>query len=181
MTHNEGFERLVSDWLHDRADWTAPSYLDEVLAQTRRIRQRPSWSGLDRWLPGGWAPPHIAAPRIGRLVVILALLLALAAAALLVGSRPKLPPPFGLAGNGVILFGAGDGDLYALDVASGDSVPVVTGVPEDETPDFSHDGSRFAAGAPGFRRARRGGGGAVAAARAEAPRRRRLGRAAERR
>lgn len=143
MMRNDGFEQVVADWLHERADWTAPSYLDEVLVQTRRTRQRPWWSGLDRWLPGGWAAPEIPGLRIGRLVVVLALVAALVATAVYVGSRPRRPPPFGPAGNGVILYGAGDGDLYTLDIVTGATIPIVTGGPDDETPEFSHDGSRF--------------------------------------
>ena len=62
---------------------------------------------------------------------------------LLVGSARRLPQPFGEAGNGIIVFGAGDGDIYALDVATGVSTPIVADGPADETPEFSHDGSRF--------------------------------------
>ncbi|MEO5704980.1 MAG: hypothetical protein ABIR64_08345 [Candidatus Limnocylindrales bacterium] len=143
MTHDDAFDRTVSAWLHEQADWTSPGYLDEILMRTRRARQRPSWSGVDRWLPTGWAFRLVPAARTGWLLLVLAVVAALATAALLAGSRAKLPPPFGEAGNGVVLYGAGNGDLYALDVETGKSTPFVAGAPADETPEFSHDGSKF--------------------------------------
>ena len=33
MMRNDGFELMVADWLHERADWTEPAYLDEVLSK----------------------------------------------------------------------------------------------------------------------------------------------------
>lgn len=143
MSRVDPFERTVSEWLHEQADWTAAGYLDEVLDQAAKARQRPWWGSIGRWLPVVWAAPLDPWRRTGRLLVVLALLAALAAAALLAGSRSKLPPPLGEADNGVVVYGASDGDIYTFDIDSGKSSPLVAGGHADETPDFSHDGSRF--------------------------------------
>ena len=38
MTLNDGFDRIVSDWLDEQAGRGVPGYLDEVLARTTRTR-----------------------------------------------------------------------------------------------------------------------------------------------
>ena len=93
-----------------------PTYRDHVLQQTARTRQRPAWSILGRWLPMvDIARQPVLAPRlpwraIGLGLVLLALLVALVAA-LVVGGRPSLPAPFGLARNGLVAYASG-GDIY---------------------------------------------------------------------
>ena len=82
-------------------------------------------------------------PRVAWLLVVFALVVALTAVVLVVGSRPRLADPFGLAGNGVVANGAADGDIYLFDPASGTSRPLITGPTKDETPSFSLDGSKF--------------------------------------
>jgi hypothetical protein len=77
--------------------------------------------------------------------MVLGLILALATAALVfVGSRPSLPAPFGLAGNGVVAYGDADGDLLVWDPVAGASRLLVGGPTRDETPWFSRDGSKIA-------------------------------------
>jgi len=84
MTLNDGFDRTVSEWLDEQAGRGAPGYLDEVLVRTTRIRQRPAWSSLERWLPVAITFRARLAP-MPRPLWFLALLAALAlAAALLV-------------------------------------------------------------------------------------------------
>jgi Tol biopolymer transport system component len=82
------------------------------------------------------------------LVIIAGLLLAFGAVALTIGSRlPKpLPAPFGVAANGAILYGAGDGDIYALDTATNVTRSLVMGPPIDTNPAFSPDGTKFVFG-----------------------------------
>ena len=64
------------------------------------------------------------------------------------GSRQtKVPAPFGLAGNGLIVY-ALDGDIFTLDPATGLTAPLVSGPEHDLDPVFSADGTRVA-----FRRA----------------------------
>jgi dipeptidyl aminopeptidase/acylaminoacyl peptidase len=77
------------------------------------------------------------------LFAILALLLA-AVVAVAVGSRQqRLPAPFGPAANGLIAYGAADGDIYALNPLTGNHQRLVAGPAMDETPNFSPDGSKF--------------------------------------
>ncbi len=84
-----------------------------------------------------------APPRMGRALVIAFILVALLAAALVaIGSRPRVPAPFGPAANGAIVFSNG-GDLYVSDGAAGPKL-LVGGSTVDEGPLFSNDGTRIA-------------------------------------
>lgn len=85
--------------------------------------------------------PHVPWRTIGA-VVLIALLLA--AALLYVGSRPaRVPPPFGPARNGGVVFAAG-GDIFIGDPVSGTSRPIVTAPEMDGNPLFSRDGTNVA-------------------------------------
>jgi Tol biopolymer transport system component len=143
MTHNDGFDRTISEWLDDQAGQGSPGYLAEILARTTRTRQRPAWSSLERWLPVRAPMKIMLLPRIAWLLIVAGLIIGLATVAILVGSRPRLPGPFGLAGNGTLAYGAQDGDIYVLDSATGRSQPLVADPAKDETPSFSRDGSTF--------------------------------------
>jgi len=107
MTASTRLERDLSDWLSETAMPQTPDYVDDILAKTSRIHQRPRWSFVGRWLPIGNLSR--IAPVSGRtvlrgvaLVVLLGLILAAIAA--FVGSRRSVPPPFGLAGNGLLAY-----------------------------------------------------------------------------
>jgi Tol biopolymer transport system component len=146
MTLNDGFGRTVSDWLDEQAGRGAPGYLDEVLSRTTRTRQRPWWSSLERWLPMDttFRTRVASVPQPGRVALVAALLIALAGLVIfVVGSHStRVPPPFGLARNG-ILMSSRDGDIYAVDPASGKQMPVITGSPFDFGATFSRDGTKF--------------------------------------
>jgi dipeptidyl aminopeptidase/acylaminoacyl peptidase len=147
MTQHDGFDRTVATWLDGEAGQGSPDYLDDVLVRTARIRQRPAWSSLERWLPmqatARFAP---AVPRVGGLVVVVALVLALIAVALFAGvGRTPLPAPFGPARNGDFAFSA-DGDIFRFDPVAGTRTALVTGAPWDFGTTFSRDGTRFAFG-----------------------------------
>ena len=144
MNSNDDFGRSVSAWLHDDAEHHVPDHLAAVLRRTGTERQRPAWSSLERWLPVQLTARFAPAPRLAWMLVVLALVLALAATALLVGSRtPPLPPPFGMNGRTVI-YGATGGDLVALDTATNQSRPVITGSAFDSDPVVSPDGTMVA-------------------------------------
>lgn len=91
------------------------------------------------------------APRVPWRTVAIALLvvaLVLATAILVAGSRQaKVPPPFGLANNGLVAY-ASDGDIHVLDPSTGASSALTTGPTIDTEPVFSPDGTHVA-----FRRA----------------------------
>ncbi len=127
MTLNDGFERTVSDWLEEDAGRGAPGYLDEVLARTTRTRQRPAWSSLERWLPVQTTLRLVPVPRLAWLLVIVGLIAALGAAVLLVGSRSRLPAPFGPAANGSIVYGTESGDILAYDPVTGTTSSIIAG------------------------------------------------------
>jgi Tol biopolymer transport system component len=92
------------------------------------------------------ARPAFARPvpwrAIGVAIVLIALLVA--ALALVAGSRQtKVPPPFGPARNGLIVYPTG-GDIYALDPLTGLKMALVIGRASDLDALFSPDGTKFA-------------------------------------
>jgi hypothetical protein len=144
MTLNDGFDRTIGDWLHEEAEWTTPDYLDEIVAETARTRQRPAWSSLERWLPVAPTLRIRVAPDPGRLL-LLAMLGALIVSAVflaLVGSgRPHLPV-FGAQANGHIAFV--DGNNLRLAAADGTGATSVLALPKGATAlRFSPDGTHL--------------------------------------
>lgn len=74
-------------------------------------------------------------------LVIVALLAA--AAFVYIGSRSRVPPPFGVARNGSIAYAAA-GDIFTGDPLSGTVTRVVAGDEVDRRPLFSRDGTQIA-------------------------------------
>jgi Tol biopolymer transport system component len=148
MTADDRFGGSVSEWLHDRAGDGAPDYLDVVLGRTAATRQRPGWTLVAWWLPVSVTAPTSprSLPRLGRLVLVGLLILALAVAAIVaVGSRERrLPPPFGLARNGIVVTAIG-GQLYTVDPVSGTTTALAAKSPDgtDFGPMFSRDGTKL--------------------------------------
>ena len=147
MTTNDVFGRNISTWLHEDAEHHVPDHLAEVLQRTAATRQRPAWSSLERWLPMDTTlrPRLVMLPRASRLVLVAALVIALAVLAVIaVGSRQsRLPEPFGLARNGMIVTSR-DGDLFLLDQSTTESRLIAGGEEGfDFSPIFSRDGTRM--------------------------------------
>ena len=151
MTAFDRIERRLPEILDDLGAPNTPDYFDDMLRMTARTRQRPAWSAPERWLPMGViARPLPFRPVPWRLFAIAAAILILAAAALLyVGSARRLPPPFGPARNGVIVYGTADYDIASLDPASGRVTTILALPTQEQFPAFSLDGTRliFARGA----------------------------------
>ena len=144
MTARSDFNGVISEWLDEQAGRGAPDYLDDVLSRTTRTRQRPAWSSLERWLPVQTTLRLAPVPRLAWLLVVVALIAALGVAVLAVGTRHRqLPPPFGLARNGAVLYGGSDGDIHKLDPATGATSTLVAGASGDSVPWLSPDGTRF--------------------------------------
>jgi Tol biopolymer transport system component len=81
-----------------------------------------------------------------RLLLIAAvglLALALAASVAFIASRPRLPPPYGLASNGSIVVGVGK-ELWLMDADGGRSHRLDIGLGTAIGPVFSPDGTKFA-------------------------------------
>ena len=85
--------------------------------------------------------PRLPWRTIGLGLALLALLVGLIAA-LIVGARPRLPAPFGLARNGLVAYASG-GDIFTVDAGTGKSTAIVKG-PGDTDPRWSRDGTRLA-------------------------------------
>lgn len=146
MTLNDGFDRTVSDWLADQAGHGSPGYLDEILVRTTRIRQRPAWSSLERWLPVDLTaqPRFLARPTLGKVLLVGAVLLALIGIAIVaVGSRvQRVPAPFGLAANGQINYWA-DGDILVADADGRNPHTLISGPSDDFASGYTRDGTQL--------------------------------------
>src|SRR5688572_11522200 len=141
---NESMDRALADWLREGPEHGTPESLERVLAATRRTPQRPGWTFPERWLPMQLTMARTASLRpIFYLALVGLLIAALAAAALFVGSRQRLPEPFGLARNGAVVFEQ-DGDLLTADGLDGPARTLVAGPERDFSPVFSRQGDRLA-------------------------------------
>jgi Tol biopolymer transport system component len=148
MTTADHLERDLADWFRDTAAPALPYYTDDIVRQATRVRQPRRWPFLERLLPMTETvlqPVRLSSPVPWRSIALLALLaLALVAGvALMAGTRPAPPSPFGLANNGLVAY-AEAGDIFTVDPATGDRRQITTGLDEDMSPRWSPDGSRIA-------------------------------------
>jgi len=143
--NQDDLDRLMHQWMDDEAAVHEPVDLaDRVLAVSRRSRQLPAWLAFDRWIQMQLTMRRATAPRLAPLLLLVGLLIAALLAALVyVGSRPKVPPPFGIADNGRIAF-LSDNQIYSIE-PDGTGLLELTNDPFGAaTPVFSHDGTRIA-------------------------------------
>jgi Tol biopolymer transport system component len=148
MNGTDRLERELTAWFGDAAAPRVPDYTADIVRSTATMRQRPRWSFPTRWLPAALVP---RLPRLGvrpvpwRTIALLALLGLLLAATLTLylGSRPRLPDPFGLAENGLVTY-AEDGDIWTVDPLTGERLAIVPGPATDLAPRWSRDGTRVA-------------------------------------
>jgi dipeptidyl aminopeptidase/acylaminoacyl peptidase len=153
MNQLDRLERDLTVWFSETAAPRTPPYLDDILRQTARIRQRPRWTFLERLLPMTTMTSFRAmTPRVPwRMVGVLALLLvALLLGVLLVGSRQqRLPAPFGRAEPGLVAYSA-EGDIFVADPTTKQLRPIVAGPETDRDPQWSRDGTRIVFGRGGL-------------------------------
>ena len=146
MTTDERFDRTLAAWLEEDARTRVPAHLVDVLVQTAATPQRRWWSSAERWLPMDLVTHAVptSTTRVGRLLILGLVVLALASAAvLIVGARQRrVPPPFGPARNGSIAYWSG-GDIYLANPDGTSPRAIVSGPTNDVGPWFSHDGTRF--------------------------------------
>lgn len=148
MTTRDDFDRHLAAWFEASAPSSEPEpMLGQVLARTARTRRRPAWRIPERWIPMSAITTRSA--RVSqvpwRTVGLLALLVVvLVGGALLIAGarRQALPPPFGVAGDGKILYSF-DGDIFVRDSPTGAKTPLIAGPTVDQTPGLSYDGSKF--------------------------------------
>jgi dipeptidyl aminopeptidase/acylaminoacyl peptidase len=148
MTAFDQFDAVdlrVAGALEDLAAASRPDYIDDVLKVTAGRRQRPRWTFLERLLPMDTTMQRPIGPRslpVRPLVILLLLLIVAAAAAVYVGSRSRVPAPFGPAANGQVLYIA-DGDIYVRDNPAGEG-RLLVGLPGDQfEPTWSPTGEWF--------------------------------------
>lgn len=147
MTPIDRFERRLPAGLADLAAPYKPDYLIDILGRTAATRQRPAWASIERWLPVQLTTTRAATARMPwRQLGVLAMLAIIVAATVVVyaGSQQRrLPPAYGPAANGSILY-ALDGDIYTADPQTGQSKAIITGPEADVAPVFSLDGTHIA-------------------------------------
>jgi Tol biopolymer transport system component len=153
MTARDDFDRTLGAWLTAQAPVREPEHLlDHVLARTARTRRRPGWRIPERWTfmtALTQAIPRSPVPWRTLGLVALLILGLVAAALLAIGSQyRRLPPPFGVAGNGSLIY-ALDGQIVSRAGPSSPVVPVVTGSAPVDGPVIAPDGSKFVFGRHG--------------------------------
>jgi hypothetical protein len=135
-------ERQLPQILTELATPSVPDYFDDILGQTARVAQRPGWTFPERWLTVDFPVQRPALlPQVPwRTIAIIALLAALAAAIIAVGSRQRLPAPFGPASNGSLIYER-DGDIYIADADATHESLLIGGDSHDFSPIWSRDGT----------------------------------------
>ena len=144
MSAARTIETRLPEVLEELSNPRTPAYYDDILGQVARTRQRPGWTFIERWLPMTAISEQVAtAPRVPiRLALALALLLvALAVSIVLIAGsqRSAVPAPFGLAGNGLIVFTDSTGAINVGTLADGTSRIIAPGSGHSR-PVFSPDG-----------------------------------------
>ena len=114
-----------------------PDYFDDALEDALARRQRARWAFPERWLPMQVSVQRVGAPvwippRRFVLLASIALLVAALAVVGLSASR-RLPPAFGVARNGDLVYAAG-GDLYVRTSELADPAQIVGGASSDAAP-----------------------------------------------
>jgi dipeptidyl aminopeptidase/acylaminoacyl peptidase len=145
MDRARRLEHSLPGLFEELADARTPDYLEAAIEGASSRPRRPSWTFPTRWLPMEITTTRVPASRVPwRQLGVLALIAILLAAmlAVYIGShQQRLPPPFGVAGNGLVAY-AQKGDIFTVDPVTGVSTPIVTGKPYDSDPRFSRDGTR---------------------------------------
>ena len=156
MKQRDDLDRMLLTWLDDPYSPPAPHYLGQVLERTRRTRQRPAWTYPERWIPMAdkVLQPTTAPPlRMARLLLIALLVLALAGAIAIVGSRLITPTPVIPQGGAAVLAfssfvgnssGPTGGDIYIVRADGTDLRRLTTGAGIRSDPLWSPDGTRIA-------------------------------------
>jgi len=153
MNTERDLQRQVTSVFADAAPTGYPDeLLGRVLSTTSRARPRPTWLAYIKEPPMRYpARVAVGSPTL-RLAAILALTLVLilaAAGAVVAGASllpgQPLPPPFGPARNGSLMYAKG-GDIYLADADGTNSRAIITGDAVDGPAWFSHDGRTIAFG-----------------------------------
>ena len=145
MSAVDRFDQRFTGLLEDLGAASYPDYFDDALEVAMHRRSAPRGRSPKGGFP--WACSlndarcSLGSWRIVGLVAVLALLAAALVVAL--GSQRRVPPPFGIAANGVVAV-AHDGDIYVRDTVDGIERLIVGGDRRDGAPLFLRDGTRLA-------------------------------------
>jgi len=144
VTAPRDFDRLLTAWFVADAPVRARSGLaDEAIAQIGRTGRRGAWRLPERWLSVQATLRLAPGRRPAILLAALFVLLALVAGLIVVGSRPHVPAPFGVAKPGMIVFS--DGQQVRVSNVDGSHETLLTLPGDIETnPIWSRDGTRLA-------------------------------------
>ncbi len=145
MTTPMRFEHDLPRLLDELYVSGAPDYRDDLVRRIAATRQRSAWTFPERWLPMDVATQAVPTPRLPwRQLGVLALLGVLVALAIIgyVGSRPRLPDPYGPAVNGPLLYAA-EGDIFIRDTVSATPRAIVSRPANDIAALFSPRGDRL--------------------------------------
>jgi Tol biopolymer transport system component len=142
----DDFDLILAAWFESDAGAPEPAALfDNVIETTSHTRPLPTWRLPERWIPMDLAL-RTTQPfgRLAPILLVILLTIAVVAAALIIGSQrqPKLPPPFGLAANGQIVF-VSEGHVHLADPDGTSNRSVTSGELFASSPIFSPDGTRF--------------------------------------
>jgi len=146
MTAFDRFEQHLPELMDELAAAQVPDYFDDMLRRTAGSRQRPAWASRERWLPMGViARPLLVSRMPWRPMAIVALLVLAIVSALIfaAGSSRRVPPPFGPAANGSIVYSTAGGDISAVNPLTGASTALISGPEKDTAPLLSRDGTKF--------------------------------------
>jgi hypothetical protein len=145
MTTHDDFDGRLTSWLVATAPPVEPDGLaDRVLGVTARTDRRPAWRIPERWISMATITTpttSLGSPPWRTFALLAVLLVGLVGGAILLAGAPRqqLPPPFGLAANGVIAYSI-DGSIVTAETPTSQPTPLIA---DGGFPWFSPDGARF--------------------------------------
>ena len=141
------FDRALPDVFVELANARTPDYLEAAIEQASSRPQRPSWTFPGRWIPMEITTKAAPAARMPwrqlGILAVLGLLLAIVAVAYVGSQRTRPAPYFGLAANGAVAVER-NGDIYAINQATGTETAISAGPDIDAAPVYTRDGTRIA-------------------------------------
>jgi Tol biopolymer transport system component len=140
---NDVTHRALVEWLREGPEHGPREGLERALDATRGVRQPPGWAIPERWFPMQLAIARPTRVRLGAVALLVILLLAALVAAVVVGSRPRVPAPFGPADNGLVAYDAG-GRIYLAESDGSQARELLGGLGYSRSPSFSPDGTKIA-------------------------------------
>lgn len=147
MTSYDDIDRRLTDWLEEDAAPRAPESLETAFIEgVAGTRQRPAWATTGRWISMENRARLGAVPRLAIVALTILLLAAMTAGTIAVGAslmQQRVPPPFGLAANGLIAYDA-LGDIWTAEADGSDARQLTGDGSIDAEPVFSRDGRSIA-------------------------------------